>query len=251
MNSKASLRIAVLETGYPPERAAAKYGNYGSLFTRFLEASVAKLATPEFPSLEVTKWDVQKLEQYPSLDDIDAILMSGSASSAFDNAPWIIKLVEFTRMVLIEQTRVRIIGICFGHQIVARALGVKVDRGAQGWEASVLPMQLSPLGKIIFSGRDTLNLHQMHRDIVTELPEGVQLLGSTPVCEIHGMYAPKRLITVQGHPEYNSEIVSEILQLRKSVGLISQDMFEEMMSRVNNKHDGLEFGVAVLKFLNE
>lgn len=59
-------------------------------------------------------------------------------------------------MVLIEQTRVRIIGICFGHQIVARALGVKVDRGAQGWEASVLPMQLSPLGKIIFSGRDTL-----------------------------------------------------------------------------------------------
>lgn len=81
MKTKAPLRIAVLETGYPPERAAAKYGNYGSLFTNFLEASVAKLATPELPVLEVTKWDVQKLEQYPSLDDIDAILMSGSGMS--------------------------------------------------------------------------------------------------------------------------------------------------------------------------
>ncbi|KAI5843022.1 GMP synthase [Morchella snyderi] len=251
MKAKAPFRIAILEAGYPPERAAAKYGNYGSLFASFLEASVAKLATPEFPGLEVTKWDVQKLDQYPSLDDIDAVLISGSASSASDNTPWTIKLVEFTRMILIDQTRVRIIGICFGHQIVARALGAKVDRNAQGWEASVVPMQLSPLGKGLFSGRDILNLYQMHRDIVTELPEGVQLLGSTPVCEIHGMYAPKRLITVQGHPEFNRDIVSEILGLRKSLGIISQDMFEEMMSRVDNKHDGLEAGVAVLKFLDE
>jgi hypothetical protein len=81
MEAKAPLRIAILEAGYPPERAAAKYGNYGSIFASFLEASVAKIATPEFPGLEVTKWDVQKLEQYPSLDDIDAVLISGSGMS--------------------------------------------------------------------------------------------------------------------------------------------------------------------------
>lgn len=243
---KVPFRIAILEAGYPPAGAAAKYGYYGALFSSFLEASVAKLPTPEFPGLQITTWDVQKFESYPPLEEIDAILISGSGSCAFDNAPWIIKLVEFTRMVLAEQTRVRVIGICFGHQIVARALGAKVARNPQGWEASVVPVQLSPQGKTLFGGRDTLDICQMHLDIVTELPRGVQLLGSTPLDKVHSMYVTKRLITIQGHPEYNGEIVSELLVLR-----VPKDILEETMARANDKHDGLEFGVAVLKFLSE
>lgn len=77
-------------------------------------------------------------------------------ANAYDNEPWIIKLVEFTRKVLEEQTRVRAIGVCFGHQIIGRALGAKVGRNKRGWEASVTSVPLSSRGRELFDGKDAL-----------------------------------------------------------------------------------------------
>ena len=69
--------------------------------------------------------------------------------NSFDSDPWILKLVDFTRKVL-KQNRVRLIGVCFGHQIIGRAMDVKVARSEQGWEVAVTPMLLTPKGKEIF-----------------------------------------------------------------------------------------------------
>lgn len=88
-------------------------------------------------------------QEYPSLDDIDAILITGSKYNSFDQDPWILKLVEFTQGVL-AQSRVRCIGVCFGHQIVGRALGVKVARSEGGWEVSVTAIDLTKKGQEIF-----------------------------------------------------------------------------------------------------
>ena len=74
--------------------------------------------------------------------------------NSFDDSPWILKLVNFTEKVL-QQNRVRIIGVCFGHQIVGRALGVKVGRSQIGWEASVTHMDLTAKGKELFQ-KDSL-----------------------------------------------------------------------------------------------
>jgi GMP synthase-like glutamine amidotransferase len=74
---------------------------------------------------------------------------NGTEHNSFDNDPWILKLVEFTKK-LIEQSRIRIIGVCFGHQIIGRAAGVKVGRSDNGWEISVLPVELTQKGKDIF-----------------------------------------------------------------------------------------------------
>lgn len=78
------------------------------------------------------------------------MIFSGRAEhNSFDNDPWILRLVDFTRRVL-AQDRVRVIGVCFGHQIVGRAMDVKVDRSEQGWEVAVVPVQLTPKGKELF-----------------------------------------------------------------------------------------------------
>lgn len=69
--------------------------------------------------------------------------------NSFEDIPWINRLVEFTQQVL-AQNRVRILGICFGHQIVGRALGAKVGRSDQGWEVAVCDMDLTEEGKELF-----------------------------------------------------------------------------------------------------
>ena len=76
--------------------------------------------------------------------------------NAFDNDPWVVRLVDFVKEVL-AQNRVRIIGVCYGHQIVGRALGAKVARSEGGaWEVSVSQVKLTEKGKRLFGGRDTL-----------------------------------------------------------------------------------------------
>ena len=89
----------------------------------------------------------------------------------------------------------------------------------------------------------------MHRDIVFDYPEGVEQLGSSPVCSVQGMYKKGHLITVQGHPEFNEEITTEILRARHAKGTFNDDEFEKYMEMVAKPHDGLLVAKAFLEFL--
>jgi hypothetical protein len=89
----------------------------------------------------------------------------------------------------------------------------------------------------------------MHRDIVFYYPPDVEQLGSSPVCSVQGMYAKKRLLTVQGHPEFNSTIMTEILNKRHEIGIFDDMMFQSAMDRVTLRHDGVVVAKAFLRFL--
>jgi GMP synthase-like glutamine amidotransferase len=195
--------------------------------------------------------------------ELAASLTFASEHNSFDNDPWILKLVEFTKKVL-DQDRVRIIGVCYGHQIIGRALGMKVGRGDNGWETSVCSVKLSKKGEELFK-KDTLvnisssiayrtanvlqSIHQMHRDIVYGFPEGVTSLGSSPVCENQGMYSKGRLITIQGHPEFTEGIMRDVLQVRKDQGLWPIEYWRIGMDKAADHHDGVAIGAAFLSFL--
>lgn len=127
-------------------------------------------------------------------------------------------------------------------------MGVEVGRNADGWEAAVNDMQLTAKGKEVF-GVEKLSLHQMHRDIVYAYPDGVEELGYSPVCKVQGMYSPKSLIAVQGHPEFNEEITTEILETRHKTGIFDDEAYEAHMGKVSKMHDGLVVSMAFLRFL--
>jgi len=134
---------------------------------------------------------------------------------------------------------------------VARAMGVKVDRSSLGWEASVTEVPLLGKGREVFEGREKMRIFQMHRDIVTAVPEGAENLGATEKCEVQGLYAPGRYISVQGHPEFTEEIVREILLTRREIGIFTGEELGEYLSRVGLEHDGVAVAKAFLKFIKE
>ncbi|KAL1591415.1 hypothetical protein SLS60_012028 [Paraconiothyrium brasiliense] len=248
---KPPLRIAVLEADTPPDDIVARFGKYGKVFRTLLETAADELGEPSFSkdSLELSAYDVVTEQKYPEIDGIDAVLISGSKYNSFDNDPWILKLVEFTGKLL-KQDRVRIIGVCFGHQIIGRAAGVKVGRMEGPMEVSVLPVELSEKGKEIFK-QDTLSIHQMHRDVVFECPEGVEALGGSPRCLVQGMYKKGRFISVQGHPEFNEAIVSYLVIMRTKQAIFTAEEAKDALDRVGNHHDGVAIAKAFLRFLLE
>jgi GMP synthase-like glutamine amidotransferase len=174
------LRIAVLECDTPIDKVNRRYNGYGGVFRMLLKASANALNQPERldpeTGMEITAWDIVNDDKYPKLEDVDAVLLTGSSTyqlgdskhfeaytnpndpkpehNSFEDIPWINRLVEFTQQVL-AQDRVRLLGICFGHQIVGRALGSKVGRSDQGWEIAVCDMDLTDKGKEFF-GRDKI-----------------------------------------------------------------------------------------------
>jgi GMP synthase-like glutamine amidotransferase len=91
----------------------------------------------------------------------------------------------------------------------------------------------------------------MHRDIVFEFPPAVEQLGHSPRCKVQGMYIPRKLITVQAHPEFNQEIVTEVLETRHKLGIFDDGAYAEYMARVGNEHDGVLVAGAFLKFMLE
>jgi GMP synthase-like glutamine amidotransferase len=266
------LRIAILECDTPLPGTVAQYGSFGGVFTSLLRAGASTLSPPLHESdLVLSAYDVVQ-QKYPSLDSIDAVLISGARHNSFDDDPWIVRLVDFVKQLL-AQDRVRIIGVCFGHQIIGRALGVEVGRSRNGWEISVVDVDLTEKGREIFGkdklvgipssfylppGRWTLAdeerlqaLFQMHRDAVKTYPPGVEALAHTDKCAVQGMYSAGRFISLQGHPEFNETIVRELLVARHGAGVFDDELFQDAMQRVGKEQDGVLVARAFLRFLLE
>ncbi|KAI1329760.1 putative class I glutamine amidotransferase [Xylariaceae sp. FL0255] len=254
--TKAPVRLAILEADTPMKGIDAKYTGYGGVFTHLFQRACDSLKPPVplESQLDLSVYHVVNDKpdvaiSYPDPETIDAILITGSKHDSFENHQWILDLISYTKRCL-EGGRVRVIGVCFGHQIVARALGAKVNRNPKGWEVSVIEHELTDEGKKIL-GMDKMRINQMHRDAALEVPPGVLLLARTPVCENQAMCIPQRMISVQGHPEFDEAMVTEILNARKYGGVITGGLYEDGARRAGAEQDGVAVAQAFLRFLHE
>ena len=91
----------------------------------------------------------------------------------------------------------------------------------------------------------------MHRDVIYQYPAEVEPLGDSPRCNNQGMYIKGRLITVQGHPEFNEEIMRGLLESRRSQGIFDDSVYKDGIERVANHHDGVAVPKAFINFLLE
>lgn len=91
----------------------------------------------------------------------------------------------------------------------------------------------------------------MHRDIAFEFPEGLESLGSSPVCSVQGMYAPRRVITVQGHPEFTARIMREIVETRHKTGIFDDEAYKAHGTKIELPHDGVAVASGFIRFLLE
>ncbi|KAI9665500.1 MAG: hypothetical protein M1831_001642 [Alyxoria varia] len=247
-------KIAILSCDTPIDNVRQKYGGYGDMF-KVLLSNGAEMIDSMGPGSTQEKFDFKVIDclstsrsDYPDPAQLDGILITGSRHNSFDNDQWILDLVDYVKHVVENHQLVKVIGVCFGHQIVARAMEVRVGRNPDGWEISVTDMELSERGRNVF-GTDKLAFHQMHRDIAFALPKGTVLLGSSPVCEIQGFHRPGQILCVQGHPEFNGEIMQALLEKRHDDGIFDDELYKDAAARASIPHDGSFVGKVFARFL--
>ncbi|KAJ3965777.1 class I glutamine amidotransferase-like protein [Lentinula raphanica] len=258
--------IALLVCDVPMKEVVAEHGEYPKIFHDLMRKSLPVELGWEFT---MDAYDVVHKMEYPSEDEIDsydAFMYTGSAASAYADLAWIHRLIEFTANLVRNHSKVRIFGICFGHQIVSLALGGTCVKNDGKWEVGPTNIRLTDMGKVVFGLGDELNIQEMHQDHVPFVPPGFHLLASTDVSMNQGMvstfgtsyhYTPTvesrsnlsppssspdsapesislsdiQIITIQGHPEFTRQIVSTMTAKRASQGIITDALKEDVDRR--------------------
>lgn len=204
------MRIGILQTGLAPEALSEEMGDYPDMFARLLDGQgftfrTFRVVEGEFPA---------------SVHDCDGWLITGSRHGVYEDHPWIPPLEQFIRDAF--AARVPVVGICFGHQIVAQAMGGKVERFDGGWAVGATEYD--------FAG-EKLVLNAWHRDQVTRPPEGARVIATNDFCANAALLYDDRAFTVQAHPEFRPEFVDGLMKTRGK-GLVPDEVMAAAAQRL-------------------
>jgi GMP synthase (glutamine-hydrolysing) len=184
-------RILIVRTGSPSPGARRRFGDFVDWFERLL-------------SPEVMVADAIHEDRYPTLDRVGGVLVTGSLASVTAPEPWMDRLGSW----LLEVARSRpVLGVSFGHQLLARALGGAVERDPGGPEVGTRQVELTPEGRRdpLFSGlQSPLLVQASHEDHVAALPPGATLLARNGHSPVQAFAVGPNVRGVQFHPEFDA-----------------------------------------------
>lgn len=189
-----------------------------------------------FPEAQFTKFDYYNQGQLPEITadasgklatEFDIIYLTGSKNDSYLDNDFNNGLIGFLKPIIDQQEpTVKLLGICFGHQIISRALGLEVVKNELGWEIGQYD-----------AGDYTISM--FHQDIVfpdQQKLAGFEIIGSTPKCEVQGLKS-ESVLTFQGHPEFSKEYTLEHAESLFAKGRFGKEVISEVRDRMSNDHD--------------
>lgn len=198
------MKVALLGCDDVPERFRPIAGTYRAMFERLLK--------PHIPELQLTWLDLYRGEIPPAPDGFDAYICTGSRCSVYEDRDWIGTLKNFVRRL--HDERKPFVGICFGHQMLAEALGGKVERAEQGWGVGVLDMAIVAAEPWMQPPLQRAKLQYMHADQVTQLPEGGVVLAEAAHCRVAMFRVGETMLGIEAHPEFPPAYEKALLETR-------------------------------------
>jgi len=221
------MKIGILQTGHVPEPLVAKHGTYPSMFEKLLEGS----------GFEFETFVVVDNEFPESIHSCDGWLITGSRHGTYEDHDFIAPLENFIREAY--AAGVPLAGICFGHQIMAQALGGKVEKYTGGWG----------LGRTKYKiGIKDLELMAMHQDQVVEKPADAEVIASTDFCTYAGLSYKGKAISLQPHPEFTPEYTRDLIKMRSGTVFTKEQADEALEALENEANNSPEIAAQLAEF---
>ena len=206
--------IGILQTGHLPEDLSRVEGDYAAMFRRLLAGRGFTFRT----------WDVVDMEFPDGVGAADGWIITGSRHGAYEDLPFIAPLERLIRDI--AEAGSPLVGVCFGHQIVAQALGGRVIKYPGGWALGLRRYRV---------GGTELALHAWHQDQVVELPPGATVLGTSEMTDHALLAIGDRILTIQPHPEFERSMVEGLITHR--AGAIDPDLVRAAADSLDAPND--------------
>lgn len=204
------MKIGILQTGHFVPELVPSLGDYSALYAQMLDGY----------DFEFQTFSVVDMDFPDGPDAADGWLISGSKHGAYEDHPWIAPLEQLIREI--QASGRPMIGVCFGHQIIAQALGGKVEKFQGGWSVGATDYQF---------GDDTLTLNAWHQDQVTQAPDGAKLEATNDFCKIAALSYGDKIYTVQAHPEFEAAAVEGLIRTRGD-SISQKDVLEQAQNKL-------------------
>ena len=203
--------IGILQTGQAPDALRSQTGDYPDFFATLLAGHGFTFRT----------WHVEAMDFPAGVHDADGWLITGSRHGAYEDHPFINPLQALIRDIV--AAGVPLVGICFGHQIIAQALGGTVERSAKGWAVGAQAYDF---------GGETLWLNAWHRDQVVAVPPGARVVASNDFCANAALIYDDRAFTVQAHPEFRPDFIDGLMRTR-GPGLVPEGLMADARAKLD------------------
>jgi GMP synthase-like glutamine amidotransferase len=225
------IKVCILDNDNLDAAVADTYVSYGAMTEKMFAAAGTRW---QFERFNTTR------QEYPdSFDAYDAVLLTGSRADSFSDEPW----VQALRACVADLLRQRkpLLGICFGHQLIALCMGAEVGRAPQGWGMGRMtydwcgpePLKSEPAGSA-----PTLSLLASHQDQVLTLPTGATLLARSDFCPVAAYRVDDHVLCVQPHPEFVEDYSAYLLEKRRA--LVGEERHAIARAGLAQGHDGLD-----------
>jgi GMP synthase-like glutamine amidotransferase len=231
------LKITIIETGVISPKTRAQHGSFPQMFERLIgEAD----ASATFATVRLMDG-----EALPDPENLDAILLTGSPAGVYDDLDWIAPLERFVRAAYGAGTPMA--GICFGHQLIAQALGGTVRKSEKGWGIGRHVYDVVP-GNGVIDG-EKLAIAASHQDQVIEPPAGATTVFRSVFTPHAGLlYANGSAMSVQPHPEFTPAFADWCCQKAGQSGA-PEPLVASARASLQQPLDNADLGCAIARFL--
>ena len=231
--------LCILQAGPINKDLILDYPSYDKMFSSLLKIKI-----------KYWKVDVYNIYQniFPQdLSFYNGFIITGSSYGVYENYSWIRRL--FNVIIKIIELKIPLLGICFGHQAIAQALGGHVIKYSKGWGIGIKEIKITK-NTNLFGNLKKLNLIFFHQDQVVTLPKKAKLLATNSFCNIASFSATQLVLTLQAHPEFNEDFSLKLLNARKFD--IDNETYSKAKSELKNlKHNGELIIPSIINFLEQ
>jgi GMP synthase-like glutamine amidotransferase len=231
------MRIGILMTDRVREEFLDEYGEYPDMFMALLGATD--------PALSFTVYNVMEQEYPADIDEVDAYLITGSKFSVYDDEAWIHRLKSFVQQL--HERGKKLVGICFGHQMVAHALGGKTEKSSKGWGVGAHSANFRQSPQWHDGDDPEFRLLVSHQDQVVEPAPGTQVIAGSDFCDNAVCQLGDHILTFQAHPEFNKGYSRNILNLRRE--MIGEENYHNGIDSLSQDLDRERVANWIVRFL--
>ena len=232
------MKLGILKTDTVRPEWVPEFGEYPDMFMALLGV--------EDPTLEFRIYDVEEGEYPADIDEVDAYLITGSKSSVYEDKPWIARLMEFVREL--DSRKKKVVGICFGHQLVAQALGGRTEKSPKGWGVGLHSYRFNEMPAWNDRQLPGFSILVSHQDQVVRNARGAKVLASSEFCENAVCQVGDHILTFQGHPEFLPGYSREIMELRRE--MIGEDVYTAGVASLAREPESASVARWIINFLN-
>ena len=230
------MRIGILQTDRVMDRFRPRHGDYPQMFEDLLTGA-ADGAPLDFEAIDCMEG------VYPAPGSCDAYVITGSRLSVYDDDPWIAGLARFVGDALDAGTKV--VGICFGHQLIAHFFGGEAGP-AGGWAVGVHESRTLTDAPWLEPRLDRFRLLSSHKDQVTRMPDGAELIATNEFCPIAGFTWGEGVLTFQGHPEFRKPYSMDLMDMRRET--LGEDTYRAGVASLDEDIHPVAVGRWILNF---